>query len=349
MINISFMKLYQRNHGTWYIRLSGGKRLSLKTKDKTVAKRLYNRTKREFLLGNIIQIDKDKNVLLKDFIKEYLEYSKTHKSKETAEREFYFFKSLIEHIGNIPLKLITVKQIDNFHTSLILKGRKPAGINITIRHLKSAFNKAVSWGYLLNNPYKKISQIKEDKQPPRFLSVKEIETIMDAIKHDQDFHDLITCYLLTGARRSELCYLMKTDVDFINAIINIRKSKTGWRAIPMNETVMEIMQRRCRGEGRVFPKWQPHSITYRWIRLMKRLGIKSRLHDLRHSTASYLVMMGVDIRTVQEILGHTNITTTQIYSHLTKDHVRSAMSKLGKWHKNGTAGSLRIVTGCNDR
>lgn len=348
MINISFMKLYQRNHGTWYIRLPGGKRRSLKTKDKTVAKRLYNRTKRGLLLGNIIQIDKDKNVLLKDFIKEYLEYSQAHKAQGTFERDRYSFKVLYEYLGNISISEITPKKLDNFHTFLISSGRKPSGTNITIRHLRSAFQTAVNWEYIKNNPYRKIKNIKEKKRPPFFLSEENIRRIFEAIKHDQDFHDLITVYLLTGMRRSELCFLRKTDVDFINGLINVNKSKTGWRSIPMCDQVADIMNRRCKGVGRIFDTRTPDAISKRWLRLMTKLGISCRLHDLRHTTASYLVMAGNDLRTVQEILGHSQISTTLIYSHLSRGHVKKALSRLDKWHKNNTVGKLKVITGGNN-
>ena len=63
---------------------------------------------------------------------------------------------------------------------------------------------------------------------------------------------------------------------------------------------------------------------------MKRLNLENaRLHDLRHSTASYLIMAGVDIRTIQSILGHSDIATTRIYTHLAPGHMKKAFAKLG--------------------
>ncbi len=81
------------------------------------------------------------------------------------------------------------------------------------------------------------------------------------------------------------------------------------------------------------------------VRLMNRLKIEdARLHDLRHSTASYLIMAGVDIRTIQNILGHTDIATTRTYTHLAPGHMKKAFAKLKNLEKisNGQYPKLEI-------
>lgn len=326
------MRLYQRN-GAWYISLPGNIRRSLKTKDKEIAKRLKNKIKKEALLGNIVRIDKSQQITLSNFIKEYLKHSRAHKKHSTYLRDKYSINKLLEHIGNRPLKTITPKMIDKFHTDLINAGFETSGVAITFRHCSAAFNKAVHWDYIKANPYNRSEKIKVDKKPPRFYSEDELKKIFEAISKDHDFHDLITCYLLTGMRRKELFSLQPRNVDFTNNTITIVESKTDWRVIEMDEEVKHILKRRCKKYTieRLFPMWKhPNAITHRWIRLMKRLKIENaRLHDLRHSTASYLIMAGVDIRTIQEILGHTDIATTRIYMHLAPGHMKKAFAKLG--------------------
>jgi integrase len=341
------MRLYRIKGGTYYVAFPGNRRRSLKTKDKATAERLFNRLKKEALLGNIIQIDRAKQVGLFTFRDEYLKYSKTHKSESTYVLDTKSFRTLCDHLGNVPLNTITPKRLEDLHVDMRNAGRAPAGVNILIRHLRAAFSVAVDWDYLKSNPYSKVKQLKIIKTAPRFLSEDEIKRIMAEIKEDQDFHDLITMYLLTGMRRSELAFLEKKDIDFNTNLIYIRKSKTGWRTIPMIDRVREILEKRCDGQGIVFANWKPNAITRRWCRLMNRLQIDCRLHDLRHTAASYLIMSGVDVRTVQEILGHSQITTTQIYTHLLKDHVSNALSELEKRLKNSMTKDLAVINGGN--
>ena len=339
MITALHMRLYKKR-GIWYVALPGNIRRSLKTKDKEMAGRLYNRIKKEALLGNIIQINKSQQITLSNYIKEYLEHSKAHKKHSTYLRDKYSINKLLEHVGNRLLKTITPKMLDKFHTDLINAGHKPSGVAITFRHCRAALSKAVSWDYIKTNPYNRAGKIRVEKKPPRFYSEDELKKIFEAISKDQDFHDLITCYLLTGMRRKELFSLQPKNIDFKNNTITIVESKTDWRVIEMDKEVKNILKRRCKKHniGRLFPTWKhPNAITHRWIRLMKRLKIENaRLHDLRHSTASYLIMSGVDIRTIQEILGHSDISTTRIYTHLAPGHMKKAFAKLGNLHRIST-------------
>lgn len=339
------MRLYQKR-GIWYVTLPGNIRKSLKTRDKQIAGRLYNRIKKEALLGNIIQINKSQQIILSDFVKEYLKHSMAHKKHSTYLRDKYSINKLLEYIGNRPLKTITPKILDGFHTDLINAGHKASGVAITSRHCRAAFSKAVHWDYIKTNPYNRTGKIRVEKKPPRFYSEDELKKIFEAISNDQDFHDLITCYLLTGMRRTELFSLKRKNLDFKQNTITIVESKTDWRVIEMDEDVRNILKKRCKkyNISRLFPTWKhPNAITHRWIRLMKRLKIKNaRLHDLRHSTASYLIMSGVDIRIIQEILGHSDISTTRIYTHLAPGHMKKAFAKLGNLHRISTGQYPRI-------
>ena len=265
------MRLFQRR-GIWYIALLGNLRRSLKIKDKEIAKRLKNKIKKEALLDNIIQLNKSQQITLSNFTKEYLKHARAHKKHSTYLRDKYSINKLLEHIGNRPLKTITPKTIDKFHTDLINAGHKDSGVAITARHCRAALNKAADWDYIKTNPYNRAGKIKVEKKPPRFYSEDELKKIFKAIAKDQDFHDLITCYLLTGMRRKELFSLQPKNVDFKNNTITITESKTDWRVIEMNEKVNEILKRRCKkcSIGRLFPRWKhPNAITHRWIRLLK--------------------------------------------------------------------------------
>lgn len=343
------MRLYQNSCGTWCIGMAGNVRRSLKTKDKAQAERLFRKIKRESLMGNVIALDRGKTIPLSEFATEYHTHCEARKRPSTAVRDKYSVQKLIDYIGgNTPMTSVTSRRLDEFISKLLAAGHTPTGVNITIRHLRTAFAIAIKWEYIKANPFSGITSIKESPRPPMFYSESDLTRIFAAIT-DDDFRDLITVYLMTGLRRGELSGLRGKDVDFNTGVISV-SGKTGWRHIPMTEQIAEIMQRRIKASGmigQVFPGWKPDSISHKWIKLMKKLGIKGRLHDLRHSTASYLVMAGVDMRTIQVILGHSDISTTQIYAHLTQDHARDALLKLGNLHKISAMGNIRIVINNN--
>lgn len=318
------MKLFRRSNGYWYIRFSRGKEKSLRTKDKKLALKLFKEVQKEALKGKLIFLEKQQKITLKEFAKEYLDWSSTVKSYATYKRDKLSLKKLIDFLGDISLKAITAKRLEEYHAFLLKRGQKPSGVNVEIRHLKAAFNKAVFWGYIEKNPYTKIKPLKIQKKPPKFLKENEIKLILDNI-YDLDFKDLIICYLETGCRRQELLNLKKEDIDLQNDYIRVKGKGNKTRLIPMTETVKEILSKRM-GKDRIFPNWHPDTVSHKWIALMKKLGLNYRLHDLRHTTASYLVIQGIPLKFVQELLGHADITTTQIYAHLRPEDIKSALS-----------------------
>lgn len=168
---------------------------------------------------------------------------------------------------------------------------------------------------------------------------------------DPLMRNVITILLNTGLRRAELVYLEWEDIDFQNKLIKVQsKPETGFhpkgykaRSIPMNaeveKTLLDLPQR-----GRyVFDNGhdQPiHREKWFWERfkaVLKKAGVRNGcLHTLRHTFASYLVMSGVDLRTVQELLGHSTIQMTERYSHLSPDHRTRALQNLRFGNKTET-------------
>jgi len=342
------LKLFRRSNGIWYARLPNEKRLSLKTRDREQAERLFRRLARQILRGNVIALEKQNSCTLKTFAKEYDTHCTAHKKESTADRDRYSVNKLKDYLGgNTLLRHITAKRIDDFHTALIQSGLQKSGVAITARHCRAAFSQAVKWEYIRRNPYAEAQPIKPKKKPPRFYSVAELGKIFKKISTDQDWCDLITCYLYTGARRSELWALTRRDVDLANRMLTFRESKTDWRTVPIDEPVVSILERRCKAVrvGRLWRNWShPNAITHRWIRLMKTLKMTGRLHDLRHSFASHLAMGGSSIQKIQQLLGHSDINTTMIYAHLLPEHMRGDVARLGKQLKIGTAPDLKVVS-----
>lgn len=330
MINDNGMRLYQYKNGYWYIALPGNKRRSLKTRDAEKARRIFRQTERRMLQGRLVSLGK-KTPSLKVFIEAYMQHSRANKRESTAKRDHYSLQKLLSWVGDIPIGLVTAHKIDAFHAELINSGARRSGVAITARHLRSAFATAEAWYDGFSSPYRRATRIRVDGQPPRVYSDKELSAIFSEILKDPDFHDLITVYVLTGMRRSELFYLQARDVDADSGMVIIRRSKTAWRTIPMSDAVAAILVPRAKKRtlGRLWSNWNhPDRITHRWGRLMKTLKMSGRLHDLRHSFATRLAMSGEDIQTIQAWLGHSDISTTMIYSHLVPEHLRRSIPKL---------------------
>jgi integrase len=140
----------------------------------------------------------------------------------------------------------------------------------------------------------------------------------------------------TGLRRGELLGLRWENLDVRNRMIRVEKTKNGERRdVPMTDRVFDLFQGipRRLDTPYVFAGEDGRPQEYvktAWGSALRRAGIENfTFHDLRHTFASYLVMGGVDIRTVQTLLGHKSIAMTMRYAHLSPAHLREAIAVLG--------------------
>jgi len=174
------------------------------------------------------------------------------------------------------------------------------------------------------------------------LTNSETAVLLDGIQEEW-FHDLVIFTLNTGMRRGEIINLRWVDVDLEHRLIRIVNQehftvKGGrGRTIPMNDTVYTILQNRLSIGSYVFTnqaggKLYDNYIQHRFKKYIRRLGLNPNLHfhHLRHTFATSLVKQGVPIYEVQHLLGHANVTTTQIYSHMSVEDLRSAVGVLDK-------------------
>jgi len=146
-------------------------------------------------------------------------------------------------------------------------------------------------------------------------------------------------------RKAELEHLQWADVDLSRRRILIRRKegwnpKSGEREIPMSDGVFEqlslLRKKNVRAKDSAFmfhAKNSGHShnrLRRELIKIAEKAGIPdlTKLHTLRHTFASHLVMQGVDLPTVKKLMGHSDITTTMIYAHLAQDHLSDAVNKL---------------------
>ena len=324
------MRLFQRKNGYWYVRFSRKKVRSLHTKDKYLANRLFREIQREYLRGKLLFLEKDTRITLSEFRKEYVDWGANVKAYSTVKRDELSLRRLQDVLGDVSLKGVGQREVERYISFMRELGRKPAGINVDLRHLKAAFNKAIEWGYIKSNPFSKIKPLKVPTSPPRFLSEDEMERVFEAIK-GTDFEDIVRFTVMTGCRRREICNLKVRHVNFRMDLIELQGKGSKKRIIPLTPELKRILKERCKGRGldeRVFGNFHPDSLSRKWIRLMKRLGLNYRFHDLRHTFASYLAMSGISLSIIRDILGHSSVSVTQIYAHLRPEILREAMEEV---------------------
>ena len=178
------------------------------------------------------------------------------------------------------------------------------------------------------------------KNPPRFLGKDEIDRLLSAAK-GYYIYPLLETALATGMRKSELFNLKWQDIDFDNATITIQ-SKDDWhtknyksRAIALTPRLSKILL-----AHKAEQKNSEYVFTYKGMKIhatinkslktvTRKAGLTGvTLHTLRHTFASHLVMAGVQLREVQELMGHASFETTVRYAHLSQDHVKKQVLRL---------------------
>jgi site-specific recombinase XerD len=282
---------------------------------------------------------------LDKLFEEFLKYSTINHAPNTYERyrgildnfkSFLATRPYINKISHLDLKLFE----DYKHFRKESKtGDKT--VNIELQMIRGMFNLAKKWGYCQNNPTDGITLFRITKtQEPRFLSKDECDKLLKNC--GEELYPVFFTFLNTGMRRGELLNLEWKDVDLARKRIQIRakedwEPKTSERYIPMNDSLVSVLKKH-KGKSKgsfVFTdnkgeKIHRNELRKELIRITEKCGFPdvTKLHSLRHTFASHLVMNGVDLPTVKKLMGHSDIETTMIYSHLADDHVDKAVEKL---------------------
>jgi integrase len=265
--------------------------------------------------------------------REYLCYSRSNKTPKSYDRDVLSTKHLTRRFARREIRKITAKMVEKYKDER-LQAVKPATINRELSCMKHMYTKALHWGYLKCNP---LIYVKKFKEPPGrvcYLKPNELNALL--AKCSEHLKPIVVTALNTGMRKSEILNLQWHDVDLDNRTIILRQTKNNQvRVIPINVTLhKQLVRLRSQRNGSPFvfttTKGTPYTtITKIFKRAIHRAGIYDfRFHDLRHTFASYLVMSGVNIRVVQELLGHKTLAMTLRYSHLSNAQLRNAVEKL---------------------
>ena len=329
------MRLFKRN-GWYCVEFHRGKVKALGTTDEAYAKEIYKEMKAEYLRGKLFNLDTFKKITLSKFRETYIE-SRAGISKATIKLDGYSLKLLADVVGStLQMRAVTQEKIDEFKKASLLRGVKPKSVNTYLRHIKASLTYALDTGVIEKRP--KIKMVPVGKSLPRVLGPDEAKVILAKAKEtDSDLFRYLTFCLWTGARRSEAKNLAWQDVNFDERapkkkrkpVCKLTGKGNRERMVPLLPAVVDVLKPVKRDIGPVFAHEHADTYSHRTHDLLQACGIVGhRLHDFRHTCATYLLKSGVDIRTVQKILGHVQISTTTIYTEVLDEMLQNGMAKL---------------------
>lgn len=339
------MGLYKRGRIWWMCYAYEGRTIrestgthSKKTPQKVYAERISAVTHGRF---NIRQTKRSPT--LSEYADEYLEiYSKSNKRPHSFRRDQTSIKNLKGFFGGKTLNEIRPMLIEHYKRKRLDKGRKPGTINRELACLKHIYTIAVKNGRAISNPVKEVKLLREDNQITNVLSRDDEEFLLaNSAPHIQR---VVVCALETGMRLGEILGLQWDQVDLSRRLIRVTKTKTGRsREIDITDRLLGVLkQARRQGiSGHVFrglDNLPILSVKEGYKNALKRAGLEDknyRFHDLRHTFATRLVEAGADLITVQELLGHSTILTTQRYAHPSADARRAEMGRLSSLGRIG--------------
>ncbi len=330
------MRKYQRKpKGAWYIdyRSPNGKRVRKKVgTSKKMAELALKEIELRMVKRKYLGIDEPKPILFDKLAQQYLDYSKTNKGKRTHISDMCLLRILLRRFTGKMISDITVLDVEKYKNQRI-KEVSGSTVNREISCLKHMFNKAVDWNYLPQNSLRSIKRFKEPPGRLRYLNDEEIERLMDCCA--EHLRPIVVMALNTGMRKGEIFNLKWQNIDLKNRIITVNETKNNEiRTIPINDTLYKEISSMNRelGNQYVFSNGngKPYTDIKRSFKTALRLAdIEDfRFHDLRHTFASRLMMVGENLKTVQELLGHKDIKMTMRYSHLSAAYKQDAVRKL---------------------
>jgi integrase len=265
--------------------------------------------------------------------------SKGYNLKEQKERsaKLAWWSS---KIGYLALADVTHQKI-NGH--LIAMEQSAATCDKYLKNLQHVFTIAIEhWEWLQDNPAKKVPSPELSNDRVRYLSDDERGRLLIECKASKNKH-LYLCVVLaisSGMRLSELMELRWPDVNVKDGFLLLHKTKNGERRrVPLAGIGLELLREHAKvrqfGTDLLFPsdiiKTQPVLVRKAFINALRRAGITDfRWHDLRHTTASELIMNGASLAEVAEILGHKSLAMTKRYAHLSDSHVSNVVARMNE-------------------
>jgi site-specific recombinase XerD len=339
-----------RKSGIYWIdyRDAGGERHRERVGRRDAALELLVQRKREVTEGKFIAPRAGARTF-RELSHAALEHKKLRLAAQSYETDVRRLDTLLPLIGALSVEQVTFEVLDKTFADLKRGGLSGSTVNRYRALVSSIFTYAVRSGLAQTNPVARVKRFRENESRIRYLLADEETKLRAVIRREcPDREPELDLALYTGMRRGEQFTLKWSDVNLERGILTVR-GKTGRRFIVANSSAVEALTKLGRRRDRELEYGRTEDSGYvcdetvndaqrdwrRWFeKSVRSAGVKNfHWHDLRHTFASRLVMAGVDIRTVQELLGHKSILMTMKYAHLSPDHRQAAAEKIGGKNK----------------
>jgi integrase/recombinase XerC len=230
------------------------------------------------------------------------------------------------------------KMIRSWVIRLMESGQSPRTVNRKISTLKSFYKYLLRERCIQANPMDKVLSPKQSKKLPSFVEEDKMDLLLDEYDFGEDFKGIrnrliIEVLYITGMRQAELIGLRDKDLNLAEKSIRVTGKRNKQRIVPFDEAYLEIMKRYLQLRNENFPspeypnffltdKGKPlyprfvYRVVNSYLRFVTTMEHRSP-HILRHSFATHLLNRGADLNAIKEILGHANLSATQVYTHNT--------------------------------
>jgi len=261
----------------------------------------------------------------------------TIKSYTTDLKQFTSFLlsefQIIDEIHEISFQIIRT-----WVASLLEKGINPRSVNRKISTLKTYFKFLIREGELIENPMMKVVAPKSKKRLPIFIEEDQIASLLNEVQFEEGFVGqrnklIIELFYVTGIRLSELINIKISDVDFNNQSIKVLGKRNKERIIPLSSNVVNDLNLFIKSnkqnkylftnlEGNKLYNKLVYRLVNKYIGEISSVNKKSP-HILRHTFATHMLNNGADINAIKELLGHANLSATQVYTHNTIEKLKT--------------------------